>query len=99
MPRPIPSKGGVRLFTKSATLLCGREEYKTRVNSIHPGVIRTDIMKNGLADAEDPEAEYQRYLTWHPIGFLGESEDIAYGAVYLASDEAKFATGSDLGIN
>lgn len=93
------SKGGVRLFTKSAALLCGREGYKIRVNSIHPGVIRTAMMEDGLAKAEDPEAERQRYIAWHPIGSLGEPEDIAYGAVYLASEEARFVTGSELVID
>jgi len=93
------SKGGVRLFTKSAALLCGREGYGIRVNSIHPGVIRTAMMEDGLAKAEDPDAELQRYIAWHPIGYLGEPEDIAYGAVYLASDEARFVTGSELVID
>ncbi|MBE0598096.1 MAG: glucose 1-dehydrogenase [Desulfuromonadales bacterium] len=93
------SKGGVRLFTKSAALLCGREGYRIRVNSIHPGVIRTALMDTGLAKAADPEAELQRYIAWHPIGFLGEPQDIAHGAVYLASDEARFVTGSELVID
>lgn len=93
------SKGGVRLFTKSSALLCAREGYKIRVNSIHPGVINTDMLAEGLKAAADPEAEYQRFLAWHPIGFLGEPEDVAYGAVYLASDEAKFVTGSELVID
>lgn len=93
------SKGGVRIFSKSAALLCGREGYKIRVNTIHPGVIRTAMMDEGLAKADDPEAELQRFISWHPIGYLGEPEDVAYGAVYLASDESKFVTGSELVID
>lgn len=93
------SKGGVRILTKSSALLCAQEGYKIRVNSIHPGVIRTELMSEGLAKAEDPEAEYQRYVAWHPIGFLGEPEDVAYGALYLASDEARFVTGTELVID
>jgi len=93
------SKGGVRVFSKSAAVLCGREGYGIRVNSIHPGVIRTAMMEEGLAKSEDPEAEMQRYLAWHPIGYLGEPKDVAYGAIYLASDESKFVTGSELVID
>ncbi|WKB37313.1 SDR family oxidoreductase [Terrilactibacillus sp. S3-3] len=59
-----------------------------RVNSIHPGYIKTPLIGN------DPE--FLNYLTsLHPIGHLGEPEDIANIALFLASDESKFATGSE----
>lgn len=93
------SKGGVRLLTKSAALLCARERYNIRVNSIHPGVIRTAIVSNHLAAAADPEAELQNLLSWVPLGVLGEPEDIAWGALYLASDEGRYLTGSELVID
>lgn len=93
------SKGGVRLLTKSAALLCAREGYNIRVNSIHPGVIRTTILDNHLAVAEDPETELARLVSWVPLGVLGEPEDIAWGALYLASDEGRYLTGSELVID
>lgn len=93
------SKAGVRVFTKSAALLCAREGYKVRINSIHPGVIRTALVDAWIKSKEDPEAEYQRLVAKTPIGCLGDPADVAYGAVYLASDEAKFVTGSELVID
>jgi len=93
------SKGGVRTFTKSSALLCAREGYGVRINSINPGVIRTALLDAHLANFEDPEPEYQRLASKHPIGFLGSSDDVAYGVIYLASDESRFVTGSELVID
>jgi 3(or 17)beta-hydroxysteroid dehydrogenase len=91
------SKGGVRSFTKAAAIECSKAGYgyNIRVNSIYPGVINTT-----MADAlrEDPE-KYKTALSWHPIGHFGEPEDVAYGVLYLASDESKFLTGSELVID
>jgi len=91
------SKGGVRLFTKAAALECSKAgyDYNIRVNSIHPGVIKTPMTKDLLGD-EDSRREV---LSWHPIGHVGEPEDIAYGVLYLASDESKFITGAELVID
>ena len=93
------SKGGVRSYTKSSALLCAREGYKIRINAINPGVIRTALLDAHLANFEDPEPEYKRLASKHPIGFLGSSEDVAYGVLYLASDESKFVTGAELVID
>ena len=90
------SKGGVRLFTKSAALHCAQSRYGIRVNSVHPGYIWTPMVR-GLT-AEDAAAR-QRLVDLHPIGHLGEPDDIAYGILYLASDESKFMTGSELVID
>ncbi|OWR31894.1 3-beta hydroxysteroid dehydrogenase [Saccharibacillus sp. O23] len=80
------SKGGVRILTKSAALHAA--QYKIRVNSIHPGYIKTPMI------GSDPEA--MKYLTsLHPIGHLGEPEDVANMALFLASEESKFSTGSE----
>ncbi len=91
------SKGGVRLFTKAAAIECSQAGYgyNIRVNSIYPGVIHT-----AMADAlKRDEKKYQTALGWHPIGRFGEPEDVAYGVLYLASDESKFLTGSELVID
>ena len=91
------SKGGVRLFTKAAAIECSQAGYgyNIRVNSIYPGVIHT-----AMADAlKRDEKKYQTALGWHPIGRFGEPEDVAYGVLYLASDESIFLTGSELVID
>jgi 3(or 17)beta-hydroxysteroid dehydrogenase len=93
------SKGGVRLYTKSTALYCARERLGIRVNSVHPGYIRTPMVERILRDAPDPEARMRELAGAHPVGCLGEPDDIAYGVLYLASDEAKFVTGAELVID
>src|SRR6266852_433191 len=96
------SKGGVTLFTKSTALEFGRKGYRIRVNSIHPGVIDTDMgqqtfaMRAQALGTNDTTATRKTSLAMHPIGRLGEAEDIAKGIVFLASDDAGFMTGSGL---
>lgn len=85
-------KAGVRNLTKSAALHAGRKGYKVRVNSIHPGYIKTPMV------GDDPE-ELARLVKLHPIGHLGEPIDIANMALFLASDESKFATGAEFVID
>jgi len=93
------SKGGVRIFTKSAALHCAKSGYKIRVNSVHPGYIWTPMVEGYLAAQADPEAAQAFVAGLHPVGHLGEPDDIAYGVLYLASDESKFVTGSELVID
>jgi NAD(P)-dependent dehydrogenase (short-subunit alcohol dehydrogenase family) len=93
------SKGGVRLFTKSAALHCARSGYKIRVNSVHPGYINTPMVQTAMMAGGDAAAMQNHLVNLHPIGHLGEPEDIAYGVLYLASDESKFVTGSELVID
>lgn len=93
------SKGGVRIFTKSAALHCAQAGYKIRVNSIHPAYIWTPMVRNYLAGQPDPAAAKAAVERLHPLGHLGEPNDIAYGVLYLASDESKFVTGSELVID
>lgn len=93
------SKGGVRIFSKSAALHCARSGYKIRVNSVHPGYVWTPMVENYLAAQPDPEAAKAFVAGLHPLGHLGEPDDIAYGVLYLASDESKFVTGAELVID
>lgn len=96
------TKGGVTLFTKSAALEFARKGYRIRVNSIHPGVIQTDMGEQTFAararyhGTNDTEAAKQVALATHPIGRLGVPNDIAKGIVFLASDDAGFMTGAGL---
>ncbi|GAB3854668.1 glucose 1-dehydrogenase [Nocardioides maradonensis] len=93
------SKGGVRLLTKSAALHCGRERNRVRVNSVHPSFVRGPLTDAYLAQQPDPQAAYDALVAAHPIGFLGEPEDIGYGVLYLASDESRWVTGTELVID
>jgi 3(or 17)beta-hydroxysteroid dehydrogenase len=91
------SKGGVRSFTRAAAIECSKAGYgyNIRINSIYPGVINTSMAD----DLKKDEAKYQTALSWHAMGHFGEPEDVAYGVLYLASDESKFLTGSELVID
>jgi 3(or 17)beta-hydroxysteroid dehydrogenase len=93
------SKGGVRLLTKSAALHCARAGYNIRVNSIHPGYIWTPMVENYVNAQADPVKAKQDIAALHPVGHLGEPNDIAYGVIYLASEESKFVTGAELVID
>ncbi|MFS3135938.1 glucose 1-dehydrogenase [Gluconacetobacter sacchari] len=93
------SKGGVRLFTKSAALHCARSGYRIRVNSVHPGYIWTPMVQGLTTETPDQAAFRARLEALHPVGHLGEADDIAFGILYLASDESKFMTGSELVID
>jgi NAD(P)-dependent dehydrogenase (short-subunit alcohol dehydrogenase family) len=85
------SKGGVRLFTKSAALEVAR--YGIRINSVHPGAIRTELQLSAIAsDPSVTEAINSRI----PLGRMGDPEDIGGAILFLASDEAKYVTGTEL---
>lgn len=93
------SKGGVRLLTKSAALYCAKAGYNIRVNSVHPGYIWTPMVENFLKSQGDVAQGRRMLDSLHPIGHIGEPDDIAYGVIYLASDESKFVTGTELVID
>ena len=93
------SKGGVRLYTKSVALYCAKSGLNIRVNSIHPGYIWTPMVENYLKESGDVAEGRKAVDAMHPIGHVGEPDDIAYGVVYLASDELKFVTGAELVID
>lgn len=82
------AKGAVRLMTKSAALEYAKQGV--RVNSIHPGIIDTPLARSAPADYIGELASIT------PMGKLGRPEDIAYGSLYLSSDEAAFVTGTEL---
>lgn len=89
------SKGAVRLMTKNDAITYAPEQI--RVNSIHPGYIWTPMVENHLrATSGNLEAAKTAAGSAHPVGHMGEPDDIAWAVVYLASDEAKFVTGAEL---
>ena len=84
------SKGAVRLLTKNVAIQYSQQNI--RVNSIHPGVINTDMMAGDTRSDED----WDRLI---PLGRFAEPIEVAYGALFLASDESSFMTGSELVID
>ena len=87
------TKGSVRLFTKSTAIQHARDGI--RCNSIHPGPIETDMIADTLNDPDNMALRMQRL----PLGRVGKPSEIAYGAIYLASDESSFVTGSEVVID
>ena len=94
-PAYIATKGAVRLFTKSTAIQHASDNI--RANSIHPGSVDTDMRREGMG-SQTPE-EIQARIDQIPLGRVGTTEDISYGALFLASDESSFMTGSELVID
>jgi cyclopentanol dehydrogenase len=87
------TKGAVRLFTKATAIQHASD--RIRCNSVHPGPIDTEMMRDVLHDPALREERLRRI----PLGRAGTVDDIAYGVLYLASDESSFVTGSELVID
>ena len=92
-PQYQASKGAVRLLTKATAIQYAAEGI--RANSVHPGPIVTPMTESGRADPERNRLTLSRI----PLGRYGEPEDVAYGVLFLASDESSFMTGSELVID
>ncbi len=92
-PQYQASKGAVRLLTKATAIQYAKEGI--RANSVHPGPIVTPMTEAARADPE----RYQMMLSRIPLGCYGQPEDVAYGVLYLASDESRWVTGSELVID
>ncbi len=83
------SKGGVLAMTRELAIIHARQNI--RVNAICPGPLRTELLMKFL----NTEAKKQRRMVHIPVGRFGEAKEIAYAALYLASDESSFVTGTD----
>ncbi len=92
-PQYQASKGAVRLLTKATAIQYAGE--RIRANSVHPGPIVTAMTERRRADP----VHYQKMLSRIPLGRFGEPDEVAYGVLYLASDESAFVTGSELVID
>ncbi len=97
MPAYHASKGAVRLMSKTDALLYAGD--RIRVNSIHPGFVWTSMVQRYVSELEDPEAARPMIDAAHQLAHTRAPDDCAWGAVYLASDEAKFVTGAELVID
>lgn len=94
VPAYNASKGGVRLLTKSAAVYCARAGYPIRINSLHPGYVGTPLVADALPLL--PGDFGDKTIGRIPMGRFGEPEEIARTAVFLASDDASYMTGSEL---
>ncbi|MEZ4671535.1 MAG: glucose 1-dehydrogenase [Anaerolineae bacterium] len=83
------SKGAVLSMTRELAMIHARQNI--RVNALCPGPLRTELLMKYL----DTDAKKQRRLVHIPMGRFGEAKEIAYGALYLASDESSFVTGTE----
>ena len=97
------TKGAVRLFTKSIALECAAARDGVRVNSVHPGIVETAIWDTLIGTTEDGSNGRPRGATLDaatattiPLGYKGTPEDIAAGILWLASDESRYVTGTEL---
>lgn len=95
------TKGGVRLLTKSAALECAHLGYNVRVNSVHPGIIETDMMTQVARKTMTLRgADYDRALRHldelQPIGRRGRADEVARAVVFLASADSSLMTGAEL---
>ena len=93
----IASKGAIKALTRTVALELA--PYQVRVNSLAPGATETPLLQRSQARQSDPEAARQASLAHHPLGRFATPEDIAGGALYLASDDAAFVTGTELVID
>ena len=87
------SKGAVRILTKATAIQYAPDGI--RANSVHPGPVATPMTESGRSDPE----RYKTTVSRIPLGRYGQPEDVAYGVLFLASDESSFMTGSELVID
>ncbi|MBT6828194.1 MAG: SDR family oxidoreductase, partial [Rhodospirillaceae bacterium] len=93
------TKGAVRLFTKGVALECAESGWGIRVNSVHPAYIHTPMVERYAETWGSLDAGLAALGKLHPLGRVGEAEEVANAVLYLASDEAKFVTGTELVID
>ena len=89
------AKAAVRHLSKSVALHAARRRYRVTCNSLHPVFIDTPIL-DGMFVGEDRAGALAKLGRQIPLGEVGEPDDVAWAAVYLCSDEAKFVTGTEL---
>ncbi len=92
-PAYTSSKAAVVHLTRSMAVRYAEDNI--RVNSLCPGTINTELYQEFIAQQDDPDAVNKEIEAMHPLG-IGEPEDIAWAAVYLASDESRYMTGAPM---
>ncbi len=93
------SKAAVRNHTKSVALYCAEKGYNIRCNSVHPAAIMTPMWDAMLGEGSERKKMIQQIEDGIPLGKFGEAIDVAYGVLYLASEESNYVTGIELTID
>lgn len=93
------TKGALIALTKSVAMHCANQGTKIRANSIHPGVVETDMIKNIIAKQPDPELARATYNGMAPLGRMAQVEEVAALVAFLACDEAAFISGAEYAID
>lgn len=93
------SKAALIALVKSSALHCANLKTKIRVNSIHPGVVETELIKGVIARSPDAAAAQAQFNAMAPMGRMAQVEEVAALVAFLASDEAGFISGSEYGID
>ena len=90
------SKASVRNHTKTVALYCAEQGYRIRCNSIHPATVITPMWEPFLGQGEQRKASIDALAAQIPLRTVGAPEDVAHAIVYLASDESRFVTGTEI---
>jgi NAD(P)-dependent dehydrogenase (short-subunit alcohol dehydrogenase family) len=93
------SKGALIALTKSVAIHCANAGTRIRCNSIHPGVVETDLIRNVIERAPDPAAARAQFESMAPLKRMARVEEVAALVAFLACDEAAFISGSEYGID
>lgn len=93
------SKAAVRNHTKSVALYCAEKGFKIRCNSVHPAAIMTPMWDAMLGEGEQRKRVIEDVEFGIPMKHFGEPSDVAFGILYLASNESKYVTGIELTID
>lgn len=90
------SKASVRNHTKTVALYCAEKNYRIRCNSIHPAAVLTPMWEPFLGTGEQREKALEALANEVPLKRIGIPRDVAYAALYLASEESQYVTGTEI---
>lgn len=93
------SKAAVLTLTRIAALHCAQKKLGIRVNAVLPGGVETEMMRRNLKPGQSWDDLYAQVASYHPIGRVGTTDDIAEAVAYLASRRASFVTGAALAVD